>query len=162
MDKDAAALALYCQGKMYRQIAIELGWKNQSSAFAAVKRALADRQRDKLEQVDHFAAAVQRVQAGIAACQEIIDAPHYLAAPGGKLATAPDGSLVLDDGPKQRALTEQRHLNDQLIMLMDLKPASKQRVEVVTEAVVDREIEKLAKELAEAGKNQPVPPEVPR
>src|SRR5438552_7621359 len=89
MDKDAQALALFCQGKMYRQIAQELGWKTPSAAFGAVKRGIADRQKDKLEQVDHFTLAVARIQKGIAECQEIIDTDHYLAAPGGKLVTDP-------------------------------------------------------------------------
>lgn len=152
IDKDAKALGLHCQGKTYEQIAEALGWRGKSVAYKAVRRALADRQNDAFEQAEEFTAAVARIQMGLRRCQEIIDTPHYLAAPGGKLATDPDGNLVLDDGPKQRAITEMRHLNDQLIMLMDLKPASKQRVEVVTEDVVDREIAKLAKELSEAGK----------
>ena len=158
IDKDAKALALHCQGKSNDEIAAALGWKNRSTAFNAVKRAIADRQKDKLEQIDHFTLAVERIQRGIAACQQIIDTPHYLAAPGGKIATIWDAEKqcdvpVLDSGPKQRALTEQRHLNDQLILLMDLKPATKSRVEVVTEDVVDREIKKLADELAQAQKN---------
>jgi|SRR5581483_1204617 len=156
VGRDAEALALHCQGKTYRQIATALGWKNQASAFQAVKRAIADRQRDKLEQVDHFTLAIARIEAGLRTCQEIIDTPHFLAAPGGKIATVWDAELerdvpVLDDGPKQRAITEMRHLNDQLILLMDLKPPSKQRIEVVTEDVVNREIEKLTKEIADAG-----------
>lgn len=159
MKKDADALGLFCQGKSYQQIADALGWKSKSVAFTAVKRATADIQRDALEQVDHFTAAIERIHMGLRRCQEIIDTPHYLAAPGGKLATAPDGSLVLDDAPKQRAITEMRHLNDQLILLMDLKPASKQRVEVVTEDVVDREIAKLAKELSTAQGGKPIPAE---
>lgn len=159
MRKDAAALELYCQGRTYRQICDELGWKSISRAFDAVRRATADIQRSKLEQVDHFTAAVERIHTGLRRCQEIIDTPHYLAAPGGKLATAPDGSLVLDDGPKQRAITEMRHLNDQLIVLMDLKPAAKSRVEVVTDDVVQKEIDQLAREIAQAGKGTAVPSE---
>ena len=159
IDKDAAALALYCQGKSYPEIATALGWKTRAGAFNAVKRAIADRQQDKLEQVDHFTLAVERIQRGIAACQEIIDTPHFLAAPGGKIATVWDADKqcdvpVLDDGPKQRALTEQRHLNDQLILLMDLKPATKSRVQIVPESVVDQEIAQLSKELADAQKDR--------
>jgi hypothetical protein len=153
--KDAEALNLHCQGKSYQAIADALGWKGKGTAFHAVKRALADLQREPLEQFDHFTAAIERIHAGLRECQQIIETPHYLAAPGGKLATAPDGTLVLDDGPKQRAITEMRHLNDQLIMLMDLKPATKSRVEVVTEDVVDREIAKLAEELANAQGGKP-------
>jgi hypothetical protein len=152
MDRDAAALALYCQGKTYRQISQELGWKSVKSSYEGVKRALADRQRDKLEQVDHFAAAVERIQTALQRCQEIIDGRHFLAAPGGKLVMDPrTGEPCLDSAPKQRAITEMRHLNDQLIMLMDLKPATKQRVEIVPQSVVDKEIEQLSKEMADGG-----------
>lgn len=157
MKKDAEALRLFCQGKSYQEIADTLGWKGKGTAYAAVRRATSEIQRDSLEQVDHFTAAVERIHTGLRRCQEIIDTPHYLAAPGGKLATAPDGSLVLDDGPKQRAITEMRHLNDQLIVLMDLRPAAKSRVEVVTQDVVNQEIEKLAKEVADLAGNAPGP-----
>lgn len=154
IDKDARALALYCQGKTYLEVGRELG-VGASAALNMVRRAIRDRQQNQFSQADEFTAAVARIQQGLLRCQEIIDAPHYLAAPGGKLATTPDGDLVLDDGPKQRAITEMRHLNDQLIMLMDLKPASKQRVTVVTEDVVDKEIAKLAEEIAAAGGQAP-------
>jgi hypothetical protein len=162
MRKDAEALRLHCQGMGYQQIADELHWRSKASAFKAVKNALADLQRDKLEQVDHFTAAVERIQKGLRECQEIIDTPHYLAGRDGKIVTmwnekAKAEVPVLDSGPKQRAVTEMRHLNDQLIMLMDLRPAAKSRVEVVTEDVVDAEIAKLAEELAVAGKDTPVP-----
>lgn len=150
IDKDARALALHCQGKTYLEIGRELG-TGAAAAHGMVKRAIRDRQQDQFDQADEFTAAVARIQQGLKTCQEIIDTPHYLAAPGGKLATGPDGELVLDDGPKQRAITEMRHLNDQLIMLMDLKPASKQRVTVVTEDVVDAEIKRLSEEIARAG-----------
>lgn len=154
MDKDARALALYCQGMNYTEIAREIGWKTRAVALQAVRRAIADRQKDAFGQADEFTAAVTRIQAGIRRCQEIIDTPHFLATPGGKIATVWDVELeqdvpVLDDGPKQRAITEMRHLNDQLITLMDLKPASKQRVEVVTQDVVNDEIARLAKEVGE-------------
>lgn len=156
MRKDARALALHCQGRSYQQIADEIGWSSKGNAYNAVKRALADLQRDRLEQTDHLTLAIERIQKSISLCQEIIDTPHFLAAPGGKIAMLTDPvtgeeTPVLDDGPKQRAITEMRHLNDQLILLADLRPASKSRVEVVTEDVVDKEIEKLAKEIADAG-----------
>ena len=159
IEKDAKALALHCQGFGYVEIADKLGWKSRASAFEAVRRAIGDRQKDAFGQADEFTAAVNRIHMGLRRCQEIIDTPHFLAAPGGKLAADEDGNLVLDDGPKQRAITEMRHLNDQLITLMDLKPASKQRVEVVTDDVVQREIDQLTKELAQAGKDTPVPSE---
>lgn len=151
IDKDARALALHCQGKTYRQISLEMG-VNTASAFNAVKRAIADRQKNQFQQADEFTAAVARIQQGLLRCQEIIDGKHFLAAPGGKLVIDPTtGEPCLDSAPKQRAITEMRHLNDQLIMLMDLKPASKQRIQVVTEDVVDAEIRKLSEEIANAG-----------
>jgi hypothetical protein len=154
MEKDARSLELFCQGQTYRQIGTTQG-VSSTAAYHAVKRALADRQKDKLEQVDHFTAAIERIQAGLRRCQEIIDGRFVSVTASGKVAVDPDtGEPLLDAGPKQRAVTEMRHLNEQLIVLMDLKPPAKSRVEVVTEDVVDREIAKLAEELALAQKQQ--------
>jgi hypothetical protein len=167
ITNDATALALHCQGVTYQEIATRLGWKSKSYAHSAVKRGIADRQKDAFQQVEEFALAVARIQAGMRACQQIIDTPHYAVTNSGKVATVwvagEDGQSrevpVLDDGPKQRAITEMRHLNDVLIMIMDLKPASKQRIQVVTEDVVDAEIRKLADEVARAQGAKKVPAE---
>jgi len=52
---------------------------------------------------------------------------------------------VEDYGPKQRAITEMRHLDEQMLRLLGVFP--RQRVEVVTGETVDREIAKSAQEL---------------
>lgn len=164
MDRDAKALALYCDGKSYPQIAEACGWKNRASAFEAVKRAAADRAKMALDGEDTYQALIAQIHADIARCTDIINRDHVSVTASGKVATMrdPDTGLdvpVLDDGPKLRAITELRHLRDQLIMLKDLKPAAKTRVEVVTDDVVQREIDQLTKELAKAAKNDPVPSE---
>jgi hypothetical protein len=170
IERDARALDLHCQGMTYQQIATALGWKGSGTAFHAVKRGIADRQRNALAQVDHFTLAVERIQDGLRKCQEIIETEHFAVAPGGKIATIWDSGSqmevpVLDDGPKQRAITEMRHLNDQLIRLQGLNAPTKQRVEVVTQDVVNDEIARLVNEVRElanasetAGPGIPVEP----
>lgn len=151
MDRDARALAMHCEGKGYPEIAEKCGWKNRVSAYEAVRRALMDRQRTSFEQIDQFALAVARVQKAIAACQKIIDGQHFVVSATGKVATDPaTGEPVLDPGPAQRALTEQRHLFAELNKLEGNYAPTKQRVEVVTDDVVQREIDQLTKELAKS------------
>lgn len=158
ISKDARALDLYCQGKTYQQVADIIGWKSAATALMACKRAIADRQVPELDQIDNYAVATELLKSRIAGCQEIIDRTHYVVSNTGKLVTGPDGEPLVDTGPKLRAITEQRHLQAELNKLQGNYAPTKVRQEVVTEDVVDREIAKLAKELADA-QGKPPPPE---
>lgn len=165
IQKDAAAADLYRQGETYSQIAAAMGMRSKSSAFEAVRRAIADLT------TGHFAAAealhlmLERIHDRRRKLQEVVDSPHYLAAPGGKIVTVYDPVSgcdvpVTDNGPTVRALVELRQLDDQEARLLDLNPATRSRVEVITEDVVDREIKRLAGEVARAQAPGPaVPPQ---
>lgn len=159
MDKDAQALALFCQGKQYRQISVELGWKSASTAFDAVRRALADRQKNAFDGTGDFALAVARVQRAIAYHEQVIATPHYVVSNTGRLVTGPDGKPLLDSAPGQRSAAELRHLYAELNKLQGTYAPTKVRQEVVTDDVVQREIDQLAAEIAEAGKGTAVPKE---
>ena len=161
MDKDAKALALYCQGKIYREICEELGWRSISRAHDAVKRAIADRQKDAFGQTEDFTLAVARIQRTIAYHENVIATPHYVvAAATGKVALDPDtGEKMLDPGPGQRSAAALERLFDQLNKLQGNYAPTKSRQEVVTEDVVDAEIKKLADEVARMQGNRAVPAE---
>src|SRR5579859_4395978 len=154
MDKDAEALALFCQGKTYREISGDLGWKNPTSAFNAVKRAIADRQKDAFAGAEDFALAVARIQRTIAYHEQVMATRHYAVSTTGKVVTDPETGLpMLDPGPGQRSAAELRHLYAELAKLQGTYAPTKARQTIIPEDVVDQEIAQLAKEIAEAGKN---------
>ena len=160
--KDAEAAELYRQGLSYQQVAGKLGI-NKSTAFSMVRRAVRDAQATTLQSGDAFTMILERIQDHRRKLQEVIDHPSYLAGKDGKIVTMRDPATgdevpVVDKGPMVRAITELRHHIELEARLLDLFPAAKSRVEVVTEDVVDREIEKLAKEIADAQKGKaPIP-----
>jgi hypothetical protein len=161
--KDAEAAELYRTGLTFQQVADALGIKSRSVAFNMVKRAIADSQKDALGGRDAFSMILDRIQDHRRKLQEVIDHPSYLAGKDGKIVTMYDPQQgkdvpVVDKGPMVRAITELRHHIELEAKLLDLFPASKSRVEVVTEDVVDREIAKLAEEL---GRSQQVKTAVP-
>lgn len=160
IDKDNRALDLWCQGMKHREIAAIIGWKSSTTSVMAVQRALADRRAGEMDQIDNFSVAVERIQADIAEQQKIIDTTWYVTSVTGKVAVDLDtGEKIIDPGPKQRALDAKLKLYDQLNKLQGNYAPSKQRVEVVTDDVVQREIDQLAKEIAEAGNGTAVPQE---
>lgn len=160
-EKDARALALYCQGKHYQQIADMLGWKSASTALQAVKRAIADRQKDAFGQTEDFVLAVARIQRTIAYHEGVIAQTHYVVASAtGKVARDEEtGEKLIDPAPGQRSAAALERLFDQLNKLQGTYAPTKSRQEIVPEDVVDQEIARLAKKLAEKGKNTEVPSE---
>ena len=163
--KDARAAELYRQGLTYQQVGEAMQPPvNKATAFRMIQRAVRDAQADALKGQDAYTMILEGFRDSLRIQQEIIDRPHYVVSVSGKIVTKLNPATgeeepLLDDGPCQRALTEKRHLLETMAKLYDAFPASKSRVEVVTEDVVDREIEKLAKEIAEAGKNAGIPVE---
>ena len=161
--KDAEAAEMYRPGLTFKQIADRMpGIKGKSSAFRMVQRAIADAQTDALAGKDAFTMILERVQDHRRKLQEVIESPSYLAGKDGRIVTMFDPDTgqevpVVDKAPIVRAITELRHHLELEAKLLDLFPASKQRVEVVTEDVVDRESAKLAKEMSDrqAGASSP-------
>jgi hypothetical protein len=166
--KDARAAELYRQGLTFDQVGQAFDPPvHKTTAFNMVQRAIRDAQARAVRGPDAFTMILDRIQDHRRKLQEVIDAPHFLVDKAGRIVMTYDENLgreapVVDNGPVVRAITELRHHIELEAKLLDLFPASKTRVEVVTEDVVDREIEKLAKELGRAGQNQPVQPESPR
>jgi hypothetical protein len=166
--KDARAAELYRQGLTFDQVGQAFNPPvHKTTAFNMVQRAIRDAQARAVRGPDAFTMILDRIQDHRRKLQDVIDHPCYLAGKDGQIVTMTDPDTgekipVIDKGPIVRAITELRHHIELEAKLLDLFPASKSRVEVVTEDVVDREIEKLAKELGQAAQNQAVPPELPR
>jgi hypothetical protein len=149
MEKDQQAYDLFRRGLSYRQIASQLDWKSQKSAFEAVRRAARDNAADPLEQAEARQAFYDRLQDYRRAAQRVLSTRHYVTTQTGNLAHGPDGSPLLDDDPVLRALDRLVKIDDMELRLRDLYPAAKSRVEVITEDVVDAEMAMLARQVAE-------------
>ena len=132
MEKDARAYDLFRRGLSYRQIAAEMDWKNQKSAFEAVRRAARENAADPLEQAAARQAFLDRFQDYRRAAQRQLNARHYLTVQSGKIVTGPDGQPLVDSEPNMRALDRLLKIDDMELRLRDLYPAQKSRVEVIT------------------------------
>ncbi len=98
MEQDARALDLHYKGLTYRQIAGQLGWKNQASAFEAVRRAIADGYRLSAE--DARRVEDDRLDELVRAFNRVMATRHYATTASGKIATHPEtGEPLIDDGP---------------------------------------------------------------
>ena len=150
MEKDQQAYDLFRRGLSYRQIAAQLDWKSQKSAFDAVRRAAKDNAADPLEQAEARQAFYDRLQDYRRAAQRVLTAKHYVVTgQTGKIVTDQDGKPLLDDDPVLRALDRLVKIDEMEIRLRDLWPAAKSRVEVITEDVIEAEIADLARRVAE-------------
>ena len=162
VKKDARAAELYRQGLTFQQVGehpdIGVG---KSSAFRMVQRAIADAAAAAIRGPDAFTMILDRIHDHRRHLQDVIDNPSFLAGKDGKIVTMYDPDQgkdvpVVDKAPIVRAITELRHHIELEAKLLDLFPASRSRVEVVTEDVVDREIAKLNKEIADMAGGAPV------
>lgn len=159
MDKDAQTLAYHLQAKSYTEIMALQGYKSKSGVTLAIKRAIADRQKDAFEQIEDFAVAIAGIQRLIAYHEGVMARTFYLTSTTGKLVYGPDGEPMIDPAPGQRSADAVRHLRIELAKLQGTYAPTRSKVDVVTDDVVQREIDQLAKEIAEAGKGTAVPKE---
>lgn len=149
MEKDARAYDLFRRGLSYRQIAAEMDWRNQKSAFEAVRRAARDNAADPLAEAEARQALLDRLQDYRRAAQRVLTARHYVVSEG-RIVRGPDGETpLLDDDPVLRALDRLLKIEDTEARLSGLYAPQKSRVEVITEDAVDAEIQRLAASIAE-------------
>jgi|SRR5579859_4547457 len=155
MDKDAKTLALHIQGKSHAEIIVIQEYKSTSSVTGAIKRAIADRQKDAFAGAEDFALAVARIQRTIAYHEQVMATRHYAVSTTGKVVTDPETGLpMLDPGPGQRSAAELRHLYAELAKLQGTYAPTKVRQEVIEQSTVDAQIQAELQEiqrLASAG-----------
>lgn len=149
MEKDAKAYDLYRRGLSYQQICTELGYASKSSAQDAVRRAAKEAAVDPFEAAEAQQAALDRLQDYRRSMQRILAARHYQATQGGKLVTGPDGQPMLDTGPWVSAMGQLRWIEQEDNRLRDLYPATKSRIEVVTEEAAQALAAALEAQVAE-------------
>lgn len=152
IDKDNQALALYCQGKQYPEIAAALGWRSRSSACEAVQRALADRQMSALEGTAGYALAEDRIHRLLDETRKDMERDYYAVTTTGVIVTDPvTGEKVIDPAPRQRAIDQQIKLIAELNKLQGNYAPAKSRVEVVTAEQVEAESKRIVAKLVSEG-----------
>ncbi|GAA2694464.1 hypothetical protein GCM10010400_70080 [Streptomyces aculeolatus] len=109
--RDARAAELRGQGKTFRQIADELYNGNRPEAYRGVQHAFADIAREPVESLAKSLLA--QLEELTLAALEILERDH-LAYSHGEVVIGPDGTPVLDDGPKLAAIREARQLNESI------------------------------------------------
>ena len=148
IEKDARAYDLFRRGLSYRQIAAEMDWKSQKSAFEAVRRAARDNASDPLVEAEARQALLDRLQDYRRSAQRVLTARHYLVSDG-RLVRGPDGTTpLLDDDPVLKALDRLLKIEDTEARLSGLYAPAKARVEVITEDAVDAEMAEIARQIA--------------
>jgi hypothetical protein len=149
IERDARAVELRRRGLNYRQIAGEMGWASQKSAYQAVQRGLADSVSEANEEVRRL--ELDKLDEWQRHALRVLAKPHY-AVSQGVVVTLKDGdgkeTPVDDDMPILHAIDRLLKISERRSRLLGLDAPAKSRVEVITEDAVDAEIKRLTEELA--------------
>ena len=162
MERDHQAYDLFRRGLSYRQIAAQMEYASSSTAHEAVRRAARENAVDPLEAAAARQVFLDRFQDYRRAAQRVLSTRHYVASTqSGKLVHGPDGNPLIDDDPALRALDRLLKIDDMELRVRDLYPATKSRVEIVTEDVIEAEIRKLEAEVAQRSRDETGAPPLP-
>jgi hypothetical protein len=148
MEKDARAYDLFRRGLSYRQIAAELEWKSQKSAFDAVRRAARENASNPLEQADARQAVYDRLQDYRRAAQRVLTARHYVVSQRGEIVRDDDGRPLSDGDPVLRALTTLLRIEQEESRLRDLYPPARSRIEIIDDDVARALADETEREIA--------------
>ena len=145
MERDAQAVELRRRHLNYRQIAAQMGYKDQSGAYLAVQRGLADTAREPADEVRQL--EVERLDDIARGFQRIYATRHYVVAPGGKVARHPDtGEPLIDDMPNMQAGLALLRTQERRARLLGLDAPVK--IEHITLDSIDNEIRRLELEMS--------------
>lgn len=148
-QREAEAIGLRATGWTYDDIAIQLGWSDESTARKAVQRAL-DRTVEK-EAATYRQLQLARLLEMEKVVWEVIRTTHFATGFGSGLVylITEDGKKtpVLDDGPKLAAVDRLLKIEAQRTQLIGTAAPQRRIVEVISEDVVARAIRNLDQEL---------------
>jgi hypothetical protein len=151
IERDAQALEHRRRGLTYRQVAAQMGWKNQASAYEAVQRALSDAICEPADEVRRI--ELDRLDEYMRHALRVLATPHYMVSQHGEVVMFTDAATgvdkpVMDDEPVLRALDRLLKISAHRDRLLGLAAPTRTRVEVITEDAVDAELKRLAEEIA--------------
>jgi hypothetical protein len=146
-DRDIRALSLARQGLTYDQIARQMDYRDKSGAFRAVQRGLRDAYREEADPLIQMES--ERLQALRRLFERIAVTRHLVTTASGKIAVHPDtGEPLLDDSPNIQAGLALLRVSESWRKLKGLDAPNRARVEVITRDMIEDEITRLEKELA--------------
>lgn len=154
--KDARAAELYLQGCNLREIQEETGARSAGSLSEAIQRGLRDRHGGfTLPRDEELTTLIEWYRMLMREHFKIVAGSWYLTSAAGKIVTIFDEKQgkdvpALDPAPAQRSLVEIRHLVDQIGTFKDLRPATKGKVEHISQDDVNKAIKELTEEMGEA------------
>jgi hypothetical protein len=147
IERDARAVEYRRRGLTYRQIASEMGWKNQASAYEAVQRGLNDAIAEpagevrqlELERLDEYQRYALRVLA----------APHLVVSQGVVVINPANGQPLTDDAPVLAALDRLLKISERRAKLLGLDAPARARIEVIDDEIASAMAKDLERQLAE-------------
>jgi hypothetical protein len=154
--QDNKAVELRRRHLTFDQIAVELGMKNRTSAYHAVKRGLADTVQESNDEVRQQEA--DRLDELARRVLRVIVTPHYKVS-GRFVVKDADGKPLIDDQPVLNGVNTLLKIMERRAELLGLNAVVK--VEVITTGMIDNEIARLTNELAaragrRAGQEMPI------
>jgi hypothetical protein len=158
MERDAEALALFRDGLSYRQIAGKLGWRNQASAFQAVRRAIAD--HHLLSSPEKRGLEEERLDSLVRLFDRVARSEHLAFSSSGSVVLHPEtGTPLIDDAPVVQAGLALLRVSESRRKLRGLD--APRQVEVRTIDEIDARLLRLADEMdaVDAGAEAGVPRE---
>jgi predicted transcriptional regulator len=144
VERDNKAVELRRRHLTYDQIAKEMGYASKSSAYAAVRRGLADSVMESNDEVRQ--QEVDRLDELARRALRVIMTPHYKVS-GREIVRDPKSrEPLIDDQPVLNAINSLLKIMERRAELLGLNAV--RRVEVLTIGMVDQEIARLTAELA--------------
>ena len=155
--QDNKAVELRRRHLTFDQIAVELGMKNRTLAYHAVKRGLADTVQESNDEVRQQEA--DRLDELARRALRVIVTPHYKVSGRFVVIDPETKKPLIDDGPVLNGINTLLKIMERRAELLGLNAVVK--VEVITTGMIDNEIARLSNELAaragrKAGQEMPV------
>lgn len=141
--RDNRAVELRRRHLTYDQIAVEMGYASKSSAYAAVKRGLADSVMESNDEVRQ--QEVDRLDELARRALRVIMTTHFRVS-GKEIVRDSHGQPIIDDQPVLNGINSLLKIMERRASLLGLNAVTK--VEVLTIGQVDAEIARLSAELA--------------
>lgn len=142
--RDNRAVELRRRHLTYDQIAVEMGYASKSSAYAAVKRGLADSVQESNDEVRQ--QEVDRLDELARRALRVIMTTHYRVSGKAIIRDPQSGEALIDDQPVLNGINSLLKIMERRASLLGIDAVK--RVEVLTIGMVDAEIARLSAEIA--------------
>lgn len=147
-ERDARAVELRRRGMTYQQISDQIGLAGPGKAHDAVRRGIRDSVREDTDEQTYV--ELERLDEALRTAYRIMMGRHVHVASNGAVVTTPgpDGKpvAVYDQALNLQAAMGIMRLSESRRKLLGLDAPTRSKVEVITEADIDAEWERLQRE----------------